>query len=166
MEDKMLRIGILGPRPYFIGGHDEKDLDRTKIKKIIDRILQDYLNQGFKLFGLTGLDLGVEQDFAQSCIDNNVLYQVILSHEKPQDKWANLTEDIVKKYNFLIRKSKKVITVNKGPYSPKKNQDKNSFISNESDIVIIVINSELKNKNQKDLEYLQKLAKQIIIVNI
>lgn len=138
---KTIKIGILGPKPYpSLDGHDKSNPIRLSKINNIKRILSDIISkdQNNAYLGLTGLSLGIEQDFAHICIDLNIDYHVYLSHENITSQWGSLPVEITKDYQYLLDHALEVKNIGKTTYTPKKIINRKMKIYYDSDILIHV----------------------------
>jgi uncharacterized phage-like protein YoqJ len=151
----MIKIGILGPRSFSIGGHDSNNPIRMFIKNKIRQILNSYNKQNKDVCGLTGLDIGVEQDFAEICLDLNIPYYHYVAYTNID--WSNIP-NANEKYQHLSSNSHDKSIIGIGNYSPKKIKHKKRKIIDDSDIVILI--------SSKLLPFKQSKNKKFIIINI
>ena len=163
MENPIIKIGILGPKPFGMMGHDSDNSYRMLIKGKIDKILQDFINE-YTVVGMTGLNLGVEQDFAEVCISNNIEYITYLSYEDQEKYWINLSNELTKVYQYYLDKSLNVISLDDGKFSPKKVLLKTKKIINESDCIIYVKHSQISQINDITIKYLSSIDKSVFII--
>lgn len=155
-ENPIVKIGIIGPKPFGLGGYDNNTY-RLKIKDSINNIFKDLMKE-FTLVGITGLGLGIEQDFVQLCINNSIEYTVYLPYNEQEKYWSHLSPDLIKSYSYYLDNALNIIQLDNGKYSPKKIISKRKKILNESDYVIYVKHKEIEQINlfnQKLLENYQ-----------
>jgi kynureninase len=164
IDKKLIKIGIIGPRSYSLGGHDPSGLIRLRLYNQIETIFRKLNNDDKIIIGLTGLSLGVEQDFARLCKDNNVEYNVYLSHENQEKQWKDLPVHILEQYDELVESSRCCINIADGNYSPKKHIQKQIKIMKDSD-VLIVISGSLPIKNEKIQSMLDEKKNYTIILD-
>lgn len=151
---KTIKIGILGPKPYpSLDGHDKSNPIRLSKINNIKRILSDIISkdQNNAYLGLTGLSLGIEQDFAHICIDLNIDYHVYLPYDNMQESWGNLPIEITKDYEYLLSHALEIKNIGKSTYTPKKAITKKLQIYYDADILIYV-----KSDIDKFIEILEK----------
>lgn len=151
----------MGGRPASIGGHDPTNPIRSNINLQIYKILQEQIKKHELILGLTGLTIGVEQDFAEICLNLKIDFNVYLAYEQMSKKWGNLPH-IKEKYDYLLSKALNTIVLNKTTYSPVKNYNKNLILIREADLVIYV-NNPIK-KNCVLLDEIKQLNKELIII--
>ena len=145
----IIKISVLTGKPYFCGGFDtESEEGRLWIViKTIQDILEDFARQDKIVVGLTGLALGIDQEFAQICLTKGLKYQVYLAYDDMDKNWKSLPDTTAKRYRNLLDKSENTIIMAEGAFSPKKILNQKIKVVRESD-VIIRVDSKLPNKNQ------------------
>jgi uncharacterized phage-like protein YoqJ len=163
---KIYKIGILGSKPCGIGGHDCNNEIRAKIKEKIESILIDLKSQYPILLGLTSLSLGVEQDFARICLDNNISYNVILPYPNQNDFWHKLPLHVMDTYNDFFSKALNIKTLSDGSYSPKKHINRKKYIISESDMIIYVPNKLFKYQVDHIMAILKDSNKKFVTINV
>lgn len=134
---EVIKIGVIGPKPCFVGGHDINDDIRLQIKKWIIQQLKKHKDN--TVVGLSGLSLGVEQDFVQACIGCNIDFSGYLSHENQQDQWVDMPV-VEQGYKDLLDKSLGYIIISNGQFSPRKHIKKLEKICKDSDIILYINN--------------------------
>lgn len=141
---KIINIGIIGPRPYSLGGHDWNNPIRLRLISLYEEIILSYRTSKTKPVGLTGLSLGVEQDFARACINTKTNYICYLPYEEQEKNWFGTNNE----YYDMLEHAEDTELLNRGLYSPRKMLTKQKFIINNSDILICVLN---KFTNKKEI---------------
>lgn len=165
MECKPVKVGIVGLRPYFIGGHDTDNDVRNTINSFIYAYLAT-LQEQQTIMGMTGLGLGVEQDFARICYDLNIDYYVYLPYHDQEQRWKYLPVDIVREYNFLLKHALHSEIISDGNYSPHKNLIKTKKIVENSDHIIWVQNHKTSTINSLLAESFKKESKIVYEIKI
>lgn len=138
-SDKIFRIGVVGPRPFGLGGHDWNSTLRVDLRKVFVQTLKQYQQDDRAIVGITGLGLGTEQDFADACLEADIDYLCYLPFNDQEYRWINIPE-VEAKYQWLLGKALQQVYVNEGNYSPKKIMIKNQRIIRDSDLVFVVYN--------------------------
>ena len=151
-------IGIIGPRTFIAGGHDKACEFRVKLRYKITQIICN-IKEPYQLVGLTGLGLGVEQDFAAACNNLDIPYSSYLPYENMERKWIGLPSDIQNNFTTLLNNATGILYVSNGPYSPKKIEKKNQKVIDDSDLVIFI------NTPLSKYEYLLDKNKEVIKLN-
>lgn len=162
---EVVKIGIIGARPITVEGHNSTDSVRKVIMSKIDNIIQNLQSKYKVLCGITGLGLGIEQDFAKCCVYNNIDYVCYLPYPDQEMYWKFLPDALIEEYHKLLDSSLETFVLSDGHYSPRKIQIKNRKIIGESDYVIIIENSFNAEQCYKNISYAKNLQKKIIIVN-
>lgn len=139
MKTKVIKIGVIGPRSYNIGGHDNDNPVRENIRVEIRQLVKNHTKDDTALLGITSLALGAEQDFAKICCDANIDYMVYTPYEDQESKWSSLP-NAVEEYKLLYKNAISRISLGDGGYSPKKILLKNKKIVKDADIIIFVEN--------------------------
>lgn len=131
------KIGILGPKCFTLDGHDIHNPVRTSLRLKLSRILQEEKSKHHDLVGLTGLNIGTEQDFAIACKELSIPYISIIAFDKMESMWEDI--EINKQiFKELKESSEYIISLNDPGYSPKKINHKNKQIIEMSNILIYV----------------------------
>lgn len=156
MDCQFKYIGIIAPKPYLTGGHDNNDL-RISIKNKIHRILLS--EKPNNIIGLTCLNFGLEQDFAALCSEERIDYIYYKSFDEQQLLWQSIPEYEGLLLNY-IKKAYDTQDVYDGIYSPKK------IIATYKELIkashtVIVVTSVLKPYKEL-IEYAEQLNKQVI----
>jgi hypothetical protein len=157
--NKIVNIGIVGPKGYALGGYDFNDRRRKILNEYLSHIFQiESINK--TVVGYCGLNSGSDYEFAKTCNENRIPYYIYLSNENEQDSWISN----IKERNLILNSANEVQYLYKGEYSPKKNMNRTKMIIENSDIVIYVKNK-LKNKCSI-LNYILNTKKTIYYINI
>lgn len=158
-----LKIGIIGPKPFGLGGHDNSEGLRlyvcNQIKQVLINIRNN--NNNNSLIGLSGLGLGAEIDFCQVCLELNIDYNVYLPYEDMTSQWEKLP-GITDKFNELLKSALNIQVLSDGGFSPRKIWQKNNLIINQCHVLIYVPNS--LRIECASLQLAQKLNKKVIVI--
>jgi hypothetical protein len=143
MASNVLKVGVVGLRPYFIGGHDPDN----DIRKHIKYSMYTYLEKlkDCTVLGLTGLGIGIEQDFAVVCSSLAIDYYAYLPFAEQESRWKYLPTNTIPNYLKLLNKAIGHECVSEGNYSPHKNILKTLKVISSSDHIIWVHNKRLTN---------------------
>ncbi len=157
MSNKVLKVGIIGPRTFALGGHDLCNPIRMDLRLAIRNFLNEQKKK-FVILGITGLDVGTEQDFALSCIECEIDFTCYVSCSDfeimPEGKAL---------YDELYEKANSRIILSDGEYSPKKTISKNKRIIHDSDHIIYVSNPMRRFKCPM-LSLIKELKKDILVI--
>lgn len=130
-----IKIGVFGPKPFFSSGHDY-NRNRERVITAIEKKIKNLQKENFQVIGLTGIDIGVEEDFMEFCMKNKVPYYCYCTYELDPKMWTKLPGKY-EKMQELIEKSDRKVLVGTGKYSPKKTLEKIKKIVSEADIIFI-----------------------------
>lgn len=133
----MIYVGVLGPKPFLLGGHDADNPLRKTLREKFTSHLTNLLRQHQYLRGLTGLSLGTEQDFAVACRSLGIDYEVVEPFESPEGMWADL--GIIPSYEKMLQEAHGRINLG-GVYSPRAVMNKDRRIIQHADYVLLVHN--------------------------
>ena len=164
MKNKIVKIGIIGPRCFSLGGHDVNNLNRVQLRKDIGCIIMHEQKKGNTVLGLTGLDIGTEQDFASVCCERNIDYYHYIAYSNVDYIWDDI-EYAKRTYDALSERALSTIVLNDGDYSPKKINAKNKRIISDADILIYVSNPMLTDESNA-IKIAKELKKDIRILTI
>lgn len=135
--NKVIKISLFGPKPYSMGGHDLTK-DQAQIINKINKIITSLQSNDNVIVGLTSLSLGIDQVFAQLCLEKDIPYNVYAAHDNLEKLWTDLPETFGTQFQYLYDNANNIINVNAGPYSPKKVFQNQLKVLKDSDYVIYV----------------------------
>ena len=95
----MLKVCVTGHRPQKIGGYDETHPTRVWVKDAIREVVGKLKPN----YAYTGLALGVDQDFANVCIEEGIPFEAVLPFQGQESKWPEASKFI---YWRLIKKAR------------------------------------------------------------
>ena len=133
------KIGIIGPKPFVLNGHDIDNTLRKSVREKMKEIIKEVQDDNTVVVGYTGLDLGSQQDFALACIDMGIDYHCVSPFENLRQSLFGISE-ILPLYDELIDRALSVTYLSEGFYSPKKTFTYENYILKNCDIVIFVRN--------------------------
>lgn len=156
-------VGIIGPKPHSLGGHDIEDnrLRREIFYKIKD-VLTHVAKEHHVVVGLTGLNLGVEQDFAHCCLGAKIDYEIYLPYLEQEELWQNLP-NVYNQYIQLLASGLTYTTLNIGSYSPKKNSQKNQKIVKDADLILYI--HDMRGEDSQLYEMVKNNAKDFMVIS-
>lgn len=135
--------------PAFGGGFDEDTPMKQQTKAFLGAIIDRLANEGFKYF-ISGAALGVDQWAAEAVLERSFELVLAIPHDDYDGKWAQASKDHLR---TISEKAQKVITVSPGPYAAWKNQRRNEFMVDNSDVVVAVWNGENKGGTANCVRY-------------
>jgi uncharacterized phage-like protein YoqJ len=126
-----MNLAVTGHRPQKIGGYDESSSLRTAIRRAI-RLQIEVLQPDY---GLTGMALGVDQDFAQVCIDLGVPFIAAVPFAGQESRWPEPSQQ---RFTELLSQAHDVVVVSPGPYAAWKMQKRNQWLVNQASALLAV----------------------------
>lgn len=145
---RTVKVAIIGPRSYSIGGHDVSDGVRGEIFQYIKATLENYVDKYPNVIGLTGLGLGVDQDFVLACNALGVSYIAYVPYSEQGKKWDKLPQSFITDYDKYLEDAHQKTILSEGNYSPKKVFQKNIRLIKEADVIIYIPNRVFTRLNQ------------------
>lgn len=124
-------IAVTGHRPDKIGGYDYVAPQRIWLR---EQMKQALINLGATR-AISGMALGIDQDFAQVCIEMTLPYLAAIPFIGQESKWPNYSQDY---YNWLLYHADEVIVVSKGSYAVWKMQVRNEWMVDHCDMLLAV----------------------------
>lgn len=111
LEDKVeVKVAATGHRPPKIGGYDEWNPIRMHIRKIMVKDLLElkakFALEGRMLVGISGMALGIDQDFARACCTAEVPFDAYIPFEGQHLAWPNASQ---KTYKNLLEKARFIV---------------------------------------------------------
>jgi hypothetical protein len=159
---KVLKVGIIGPRTFGLGGHDIENPIRKILRDEIVAYLISQQQLGQTVLGITGLDIGAEQDFAIACLTSNIDFTCYVSYTDHEHVFETIP-DVRGLYDKLYNSAISRIILSDGDYSPKKTLAKSRRVIHDADCVIYVKNP-LKHQPCSLLQLAYELEKEIVFI--
>lgn len=105
---KLVKIGVTGHRPNKLGGYDDYNPLRIKIRKVMKDHILFYRSQisDIQLEGYSGMVLGVDQDWAQVCLELNVPLIAVVPFRGQENAWPTSSR---LKYERIISQAREII---------------------------------------------------------
>lgn len=126
-----MRVGATGHRPEKIGGYDFYAPLRVWIRNQIKQALIDLE----ATHGISGMALGVDQDFAYVCIELAIPFTAAIPFVGQEDTWPKHSQDW---FEWLLIRAADVVIVSPGEYTAAKMQVRNEWMVDNSDKMIAV----------------------------
>lgn len=124
-------VAVTGHRPPKIGGYSHDNPVRTWIRTALRESLRLLKAQR----GITGMALGVDQDFAEVCIELGLPFTAAIPCDGQESRWPADSQEF---YRKLITSAAEVVTVSPGPYAPQKMLTRNKWMVDQCDALIAV----------------------------
>lgn len=124
-------VSATGHRPDKIGGYDFYNPQRVWIRRRIKQILSGLCPQ----YCISGMALGVDQDFAVVCIELGIPFIAAVPFIGQERNWPAKSQEF---YRELLRYAFCQYVVTGGGYSARKMQLRNQWMVDNCDILIAV----------------------------
>lgn len=124
-------VAVTGHRPGKIG---EYDYYHSKREWIRNRMREELLDLR-PTKTISGMALGVDQDFAQVSLELTIPFLAALPFIGQESRWPKSSQDY---YWWLIERADDVVVVSPGEYSAHKMQVRNEFMVDHCDILLAV----------------------------
>ena len=125
-------IAVTGHRPDKLGGYGD-----TATRDAIIEALHAALVDLQPAKAISGMALGVDQYFAQVCVELEIPFVAAIPFEGQESRWPKLAQ---RRYATLIAHAAEVITVCDGGYKAWKMQTRNQWMVDHCDRLIAVWN--------------------------
>lgn len=122
---------VTGHRPDKIGGYDYWAPQRVWIREMLLGTLETLRPEKT----ISGMALGVDQDFAQVCIDMGLPFIAALPFLDQEITWPPSSR---KYFDWLLERADSVVVVSPGSYSPAKMQVRNQWMVDHCNTLIAV----------------------------
>ena len=154
-----MKVMITGHRPNKLGGYSKDNKIAKKVRSQILSLLNN-LNELVPVTGITGMAIGSDQYFAESCLDLEIPYISYVPFEGQDNLWPTPVRE---QYHFLLSQSIDIIKVSDGNYTPKKMRMRNMAMSDNADLAIAVWDGSKNGGTYQCISYLRQEAKVPII---
>jgi uncharacterized phage-like protein YoqJ len=124
-------IAVTGHRPDKIGGYDFQAPQRMWIRDQLRERLLIYRPKRC----ISGMALGVDQDFANVCIELGIPFTAAIPFVGQEDSWPKESQDI---YTSILAKADDVMVVSPGGYAVWKMQVRNKWMVDHCNLLIAV----------------------------
>lgn len=124
-------IAVTGHRPDKIGGYDFYNPVRTWVREQLKRKLLDLRPQ----YAISGMALGVDQDFAYVCLEIGVPFLAAIPFVGQESRWPEASQQF---YRDLMARAYHVVVVSPGGYAAWKMQTRNEYMVNLCRVLIAV----------------------------
>lgn len=122
------QIGVTGHRKLLNKASDVKNLVKNKFLEI----LKIHRAEGVEVN--TGMALGFDQTVCDACLDLGVPYVAVVPCDDQDSLWSIPQRQ---RYEVLLSKAIRVVTVNPGPYEPWKMHARNGWIVTNSQEMVV-----------------------------
>lgn len=126
-------VGVTGHRPDKLGGYEDENPLRSWVRAQIRR----HLRLLRPLYGISGMALGVDQDFAEACVELSIPFIAAVPFKGQELAWRShpMTR---RKYRALLAKAYEVVIVSEGVYENWKMQARNEWVVDHCNTMLCV----------------------------
>ena len=117
----MLKAAATGHRPDKIGGYDYYAPQRVWIRNRMRSELMDLMPE----YVISGMALGIDQDWAQVAIDLAIPFIAALPFTGQESQWPKSSQDY---YHSLLEQAHRIVVVSSGGYAAHKMQVRNEWM--------------------------------------
>lgn len=125
-----MNLTVTGHRPPKIGGFSMSPL-RKKVRKAISEKLRELKPD----YGITGMALGVDQDFAEICIQLGIPFIAAVPFSGQETAWPKESQET---FHKLLKLAHHVEIVSPGGYAAWKMQKRNEWMCHQSHEILAV----------------------------
>jgi len=125
-------VGATGHRPDKLGGYAE---EVTPLRAWVRAQIRRYLRQLRPLYGISGMALGVDQDFAEICIELRIPFIAAIPFRGQERAWP---PEARTKYRQLLAQAYEVVIVSEGRYENWKMQARNEWMVDHCNVMLCV----------------------------
>lgn len=146
---------ITGHRPNKLGGYS--GIKATKFRNKIYEIFCEILLEHQPEYAITGMALGVDQFFAEACIDSNIPFVAAIPCINQDFYWPYESR---KHYGNLLIQAKEIYYVSSEPFTPWCMQKRNEYMVNRGTSVWAVWNG-TPGGSKNCIDYAKKVNKPV-----
>lgn len=128
-------LSVAGHRPDKLGGYSGPKAE--KYKQFYQEKIRSFLLDKRPEYTITGMALGVDQWFAQCCIDLNIPFIAAIPCHGQKNAWP---EHAQKEWDRIIKYAKQEFYVTPGPYNPACMQIRNQWMVDNSNHLLAIWN--------------------------
>lgn len=146
-------VGVTGHRPDKIGGYWYIAPLRVAVR---DAIVAELARLGPER-ALTGMALGVDQDFAAACVELKIPFVAVIPFVGQDKRWPPGDRD---RYDRLCAAAERVHVTSEGGYAPWKMQARNRWLVDNCDVLLAVWDGS-SGGTANCVRYAQKVGREI-----
>lgn len=124
-------LAATGHRPDKLGGYDEQNPLRVWVRAQIRAALEDLKPEK----GISGMALGVDQDFAEACVALGIPFIAAVPFQGQESRWPQASQE---RYKKLLAKAAEVVYVGPPGYAAWKMQARNQWMVHHCDLLLAV----------------------------
>lgn len=124
-------LAVTGHRPNKIGGYNLNSPLRTVVRQEMEQFLLEHKPE----LGISGMALGVDQDFAKLCIKHSIPFVAAIPFEGQESRWPKESQD---EYNEILEHAKEIAFIAPKGYAAYKMQKRNRWMVDRSTDVLAI----------------------------
>lgn len=150
-------VAVTGHRPDKLGGYDRGNPLRTWIR---ERLSESLSNINPKRC-ISGMAIGVDQDFADVCVDLRIPFIAAIPFEGQEKLWPPSSQEY---YRELLKKAMLRKVISEGGYHASKMQRRNEWMVDNCQILIAVWDGS-GGGTGNCVKYAEKIGREIVRIN-
>ena len=144
-------------RPDKLGGYDETNPIAVAVKKH----LRLFLSENKPAIAISGMALGVDQWYAEACIELGIPFTAAIPFELMEAKWPRASQE---RFSVILQKAKDVVYVSGPGYEPWKMQVRNKWMVDNCTELLAVWNGSTVGTNNC-LQYAKSINRLTTIID-
>jgi uncharacterized phage-like protein YoqJ len=156
-EASLTVIAATGHRPDKLGGW----IEPNPLRDWIRRRIYDTLVELTPTRGISGMALGVDQDFAQACVDLRIPFTAAVPFKDQEMRW---NREAQKQYTALLSKATTIVYVCEPEYADWKMRVRNEWMVDRCNTLLAVFDGSAGGTANTFL-YAQKIGREIRRIN-
>jgi len=134
-------VGVTGHRPDKLGTNSVSGYVKDNPLRVwIKTQMRDHLKQLRPIYAISGMAIGVDQDFAEVCIELRIPFVAAVPFEGQERTWPIESQE---DYRALLAKAHEVVVVSDGPYERWKLHARNEWVVDHINVLIAVFDGTL-----------------------
>jgi uncharacterized phage-like protein YoqJ len=150
-------VAVTGHRPPKIGGWNPENPLRRWVRAQIEEVLLDLKPER----AITGMALGVDQEFADVCIDLNIPYVAAVPFEGQEQVWPDKAQRL---YHQLLGQADEIVYVSSPGYAGWKMKARNRWMVDHCNRLLAVFDGTLGGTASTVL-YAEQIGRSISRIN-
>jgi len=151
-------LAATGHRPAKLGGFDENNPLRLWVRAQIRAALEDLRPEK----GISGMAVGVDQDFAEACIALGIPFIAAVPFRGQELRWPYEAQ---KRYHALLKSAAQIVCVSEPGYAVWKMQTRNQYLVDNCDLLLAVFDG-ASGGTANTVQYAQRVGKPIRLIDL
>ena len=132
-SEKTYKVAVTGHQPPKLGGNQMYPWNRPAIQQHMRLVLDDIHPGGRHIETITGMAQGIDQDWAQACVDMRVPFHAAVPFVGQQMKWPPIARN---EYSRLLHAAHTVQVVGVGDTTHQKLLSRNRWMVDQADELV------------------------------